>query len=75
MGSEIVIEVKGLEELQKTLAQFPQEYDKNVKTAMGGSLAMLQSTARTKAPYDTGALQASIGSEIVASMGLSLIHI
>ena len=73
MGSEIVLTVEGLEELHKALAQFPAEWGKNVKIALGDGLAVLESTAKVKAPHDTGALAASIGSEIVGGMGSEIV--
>ena len=73
MGSEIVIEVKGLEELQKTLAQFPDEWTKATKTAMDLSLAVLESSIHEDARRDTSETAGSVGSEIVAGMGSVII--
>jgi len=73
MGETFTIQVEGLEELQKALEQFPGEYEKFTKIAMGQGMAMLESTAKTKAPFDTGALQASIGSEIIRGPGSEII--
>ena len=69
MGSEIVIEVKGLEELQKTLAQYPEEWARATKTAMGQGLAVLESSIKEGALRDTSVTAGSVGSEIVAGMG------
>lgn len=73
MGETFTIQVEGLAELQAALEQFPDEYQKNVKIAMGQSLAMLESTAKVKAPYDEGILAGSIGSEILGGPGSEII--
>ena len=73
MGSEIVIEVTGLKELQETLAKFPEEYGRATKTAMGQGLAVLESNIHETARADTGVTAGSVGSEIVASMGSEII--
>ena len=73
MGSELVIEVKGLEELQKTLAQYPEEWGRATKTAMSQGLAVLESSIKEDALRDTGVTAGSVGSEIVAGMGSEII--
>ncbi len=73
MANEIVLEVAGLEELQKALAEAPQQWEKSTKLAMGQGLAVLESAAKEKAPHDMGALAASIGSQIVRGMGSEIV--
>lgn len=73
MGSEIVLVVEGLEDLQKALQEYPNASAMILRSAMGQGLAALVSTAKVKAPYDTGALSASIGSEIVGGFGSEII--
>jgi len=73
MANELVLEVEGLEELQKALAQFPAEWQKGAESAMRLGLIVLESAAKEKAPHDMGALAGSIGSQIVGGMGSEII--
>jgi len=73
LANEIVLEVEGLEELRKALEQFPNEWDRYAKMAMKQGLIVLESTAKAKAPWDTGALSGSIGSEIVGGPGSEIV--
>jgi len=73
LANEIVLEVEGLEELRKALEQFPNEWNAHAKTAMKQALIVLESTAKAKAPWDTGALSGSIGSEIVGGPGSEIV--
>jgi len=73
LGSEIVLVVEGLEELQEALKQYPREWPMIARAAMGPGLAMMSSEARMQAPVDTGASRASIGSQIIMGSGSEII--
>jgi len=73
MANEFVLEVEGLEELQKALAQFPAESAKHTRTAMGQGLAVLESDVKEHARHDMGITAASVGSQIVGGMGSEII--
>ena len=73
MANELVLEVEGLEELQKALAQFPAESAKHTRTAMGQGLAVLASSVKEDALHDMGITAASVGSQIVGGMGSEII--
>lgn len=73
MADDIVLKVEGLEELQKALQKFPQEWKRTTSEALGPGLALLESGSKKEAPVDTGALRASIGSEIVRGSGSEII--
>ena len=73
MAETFTIEVEGLAELQKALDQFPAEWDKNAKIAMGLGLAELVSTIHEDARKDTGITAASVGSEILGGPGSEII--
>lgn len=73
MADEIVIEITGLEELQKVLAQYPEEWARTTKDAMGQGLAVLESSVKEDARADTGVTAGSVGSEIVAGMGSEIL--
>jgi HK97 gp10 family phage protein len=72
-GGPLVIEVQGLEELQKALAGYGAEWDKVAKEALGIGLATLESEAKKKAPVDTSRLQSSIGSQIQRAAGSEIV--
>jgi len=69
----IVLEIEGLAELQAALKKFPQEWKRTTSEALGPGLALLESGSKREAPVDTGALRASIGSEIVRGPGSEII--
>lgn len=70
---EFTIQVEGLEELQKALEQFPGEWEKFAKVAMGQGLAALVSGVHEDAQKDTGVTAGSVGSEIVRGPGSEII--
>lgn len=69
----ITIKVEGLDELQKALKKFPKEWNKMARQSLGPGMALLETGAKKEAPVDTGALKASIGSEIVKGPGSVII--
>ena len=73
MPDNLVIVVEGLDELRKALEDYPRQSPMMMRVAMGNALALLVSTAKTKAPFDTGVLAGSIGSEILRGPGSEII--
>lgn len=69
----LVLEIKGLEELQRALQKFPQEWQQIANEALKPGLAMIESEIKKGSPVDTGALRSSIGSEVVRAAGSEII--
>jgi len=73
MANEIVLEVKGLEELRKALEDYPRQSAMMLRVAMGKGLAVLVSDVKENALYDTGITKGSVGSQIVGGAGSEII--
>lgn len=73
MADDIVVRVEGLEELQKALRKFPQEFERTAKQALGPGLALMESDVKKDAPVDRGRLRSDVGSQIVKGPGSVII--
>lgn len=62
------IEFEGLENIQKTLGKI--QSGKNVAGALGKACALVEASAKRKAPKDTGALRRSIASKVDGDVGI-----
>ena len=69
----LVIEVQGLEELQKALAGFSGDWEQIAGEALNIGLITLESEAKKLAPVDTGRLRSSIGSEVQRAAGSEIV--
>ena len=69
----LVLEVGGLEELQKILQKFPREWQSNANRVMMPGLAILENEVKTTARRDMGHAAASVGSEVQRGLGSEII--
>lgn len=59
----VSIRFTGLDDLRKNFSNFPQLVEKIVGSALGKSIAMVETEAKRRTPVRTGLLQSSIGGE------------
>ena len=69
----LVIEMQGLEELQKALAGFSGDWNQIAGEALNIGLITLESEAKNLVRVDEGILQSDIGSEIVQAAGPEIV--
>ena len=69
----LILEVEGLDELQKALEKFPGEWRASANRVMMPALAILESEVKTTARHDLGQTVASVGSEVQRGLGSEII--